>query len=193
MNKTTLPTALSTIACLLLFCSVARAQFLDATVNPLGAITGNFDAALELPITENFGIEPTVGFLFRNRNLLGERFRGRGFTVGARGKYYFNPEEDNDGFYGYAYGRYKRTRFTVRDEALDYGYTRNRVAVGVGGGYKYVARNGLLLDVGLGGGSAVVNRYSYDDVGFFGVGEVFSAITRLDIDLRLSIGYRLGN
>ena len=168
------------------------------SVNPLGALFGNFNGAVELPITENIGVEPTAGLIFgTTSNLFDSQWRRSGFSVGGRGKYYFSPEEDNDGFYAQVYARFKRTRFRVKEEdiAFDYYYRRTRVAAGLGVGFKYVADNGLVLDIGVGAGRAIINRYKWDDEyeSFFGVGDVFSGLTNLDFDGRLSIGYRLGH
>lgn len=167
------------------FGNTAQAQHIDATINPIGALFGNFSAAAELPITESFGVEPNVGLVFRNNGLGGIDYKGRGFSLGARGKYYFSPREDNDRFYLYAYTRFARTNFTLDDEDV---YDNTRLSLGLGPGFKIVADNGLVFDVGFGIGRALLNDYNDDDFGLD-----FSSLTSIDLDGRLSIGYRIGN
>ena len=170
----------------------AQIDFVDVTINPIGALFGNFSAAAEFPINENIGIEPMVGFVFQNQDLLTDEFKGRGVSAGARGKYYFSPREDNDRFYVNAYARFRRTSFKSGNENFDFDYRNTRMALGLGLGFKVVADNGLIFDVGAGIGRALVDKYKFDDDDF-GFGAALGTLGSVDGDFRLSIGYRLQN
>ena len=172
--------------------TTAQAQFIDATINPIGALFGNFSAAAEFPITENMSAEPTIGFVFQNRSVLGGEFRGRGFSLGGRYKYYFSPREDNDRFYVNAYTRFSNASFS-NDAFDDLDYSNTRLSLGVGLGFKVVADNGLVFDVGFGVGRALLNNYNINGEDNFGLEEAFGTLASIDADGRLSIGYRFGN
>lgn len=171
--------------------STLSAQVVDLQVNPIGALFGNVTASAEFPISENFGVEPNVGFLLGNTKVAGTEYSRRGVSAGVNGKYYFNPDEDISRFYGMAYTRFKRSRQTLEQEGFDDSeFKRTRLAVGAGIGYKVVARSGFLLEVAIGGGRSIVNNFDYGDEF---ADDAFSELTQFDLLGRLSVGYRLGN
>lgn len=192
-----LATSLVALA-LLTTAGVARAQ-VDVSLNPLGIIFGRPSLAAEFAITDEIGLEPTFNPVFSRLRLGGVRFKGTGLGVGVNGKYYFDPDDAIDGFYGLGYARGTRVKREIDDveEGDDITvseFTRTKVSAGVGAGYKLVGDNRFVFDVALGMGYDVINRYSYDedlygeDVDFVAA---FGALTRLDFFGRLSLGIRL--
>jgi len=171
----------------------AQAQYTDIQINPIGALFGSLSATAEFPVTESIGVEPALALVFRNRDVLGTDYKGRGFGAGVNGKFYFNPEDGHDKFYAMAYTRFSSVNQTVDSDGTGgQDWSNTRLSLGVGLGYKWVADNGLVFELAVGGGRALVNNYDFDteDSTFEDALEGLSAI---DIYGRLSIGYRLGN
>ena len=180
-----------TLSCAFLAITTTYAQHIDLQINPIGALFGSLSATAEFPISESIGVEPQVGLLFQNRDLLGVDYKGRGFGLGVNGKFYFGPDDGHDRFYAMGYLRYQNSNFSVdSDGGGGTDYSQNRVSLGVGLGYKWVADNGFLFELAVGGGRALLNSYDFE-----GEDETFERalddLTLIDLYGRLSLGYRL--
>lgn len=169
-----------------LFSNNATAQ-IDVTINPIGALFGNFGVGGDFAITENISVEGVVGFGSRKDD--GTKYTA--IPITAFGKYYFNPKNDNDRFYVSAFLRFVNRKYKDNDanDSFDYGdFTNTRFGGGIGIGYKVVSKGGFVFDIGLAGGRAFVNNTKTDDN--------FNALILTTGDLmitgKLGLGYRFG-
>lgn len=170
----------------------AHAQYTDIQINPIGALFGSLSVTAEFPVTESIGVEPALALVFRNRDVLGTEYKGRGFGAGVNGKFYFNTDNGHDKFYAMAYTRFSSTNQTVDGETTTgQDWSNTRLALGIGVGYKWVADNGLVFELAVGGGRALVNNYDFDTEDEF-FEQALEDLPPIDIFGRLSIGYRLG-
>ena len=181
------------------FCGLAQ---LDFQLNLTSFASRNPRASIEFPLSEKLGFEAEVGTAFGNyagndfdEDIYGYSLRRSGILLNAAAKFYFNPEESIDGFYVAPYARYRNITLKYRDlDGVfffdDERLKINRLAVGANAGYKYVFDERFIIEALLGVGVAVLNRNDVLDVIF--EDEVFGGIRRVDLNGRLSLGFRLG-
>ncbi len=155
---------------------------IDATINPIGALFGNFNVGADFGITESISLEMAVGF--SSGDLDGQGWNS--FPITAIGKYYFNPNRGVDKFYADAFVRFVNRNLDAFDAMGGASYTR--FGVGFGLGYKVVGNSGFVFDIGVGVGRAIVDKVKYDN-----------EADTYDIDWlnvmvngKLGIGYRFG-
>ena len=163
-----------------LFARTATAQ-VELKVDPVAFIFFNYKAYVDIGLSENWSIEPSVGYLNR-RIQLGEGGWGRERISGrVIGKYYFSPKNGADGFHIGPYLQYRKGSRIVGEDMIN----TERMALGFYLGYKVVTVKGFVFDAGLGLGRALYSQLNGADV---------SAIPFVNTDAitRLSIGYRLG-
>jgi len=84
-------------------CTTLSAQ-VDVNINPIGALFGSPDVSGEFVVSENFGVQATLGLdigKVTGSGILGDEFEQKksGYQFRVMGKYYFSPEEGADGFY----------------------------------------------------------------------------------------------
>ena len=176
--------------------ALASAQYVDLGIRPLGLFTAHLRLSAELPLSERFGVEPSLSGQRFGLDIGDVSFRQRGFEVGLNPKYYFDPEEGTDGFYGFGYVRYRRFNFNdPGDDIEGDDFTQTRLAAGLGVGYKFVFDNGLILEVGGGPGYALINEFDFEgeEVDLIEVDGPLRALVNLDVYGRVSLGFRLGD
>lgn len=172
----------------------AQAQYTDIQINPIGALFGNLSATAEFPVAETVGIEPAVGLILGSQGL--SDYKSSGFGLGVNAKFYFNPEDGHDKFYAGAYTRFSSINNKAEDGSIFTAsgfpeeYSNTRLALGALLGYKWVADNGLVFELAIGGGRALLNNNTFDD-GNEGFENALDDLTELDLYGRLSLGYRL--
>jgi len=169
-----------------LFSNKATAQ-IDVTINPIGALFGNFGVGADFAITPNISAEGVIGF--GSRKIDGTKYFALPIT--AFGKYYFSPKNDNDRFYASVFLRFVNRNFKDDDanDNISYNeYTQTRLGAGFGVGYKIVSKGGFVFDIGLGAGRAFVNKNKFDD------GNSGLVVDTIDLMFagKLGIGYRFG-
>ena len=181
------------IAVLALFTlsSTSQAQ-VDVTINPLGILFGNISVGADIVITENFSVEPTVGFGARTRELLG--YKSTRIPISVFGKYYFNPNNGADKFYASLWLRYSNRKFEWDETfagAFNVNYNQTRIGGGLGIGYKVVSSGGVVFDIGFGAGRAFVDNTTFnsdvDDQGLITIDW-----PALMFNGKLGLGYRFG-
>jgi len=162
----------------------ANAQ-IDVSVNPIGLLFGDFSIGADFALSENFSIEPQIGFGSNKINDV----KGANIGVNAVAKYYFSPNRGADRFYGDVFLRYINRNWNYDDNSGFVDYTSTRIGIGFGIGYKVVSGGGFVFDIGFGAGRALVDENKYED----------STGTQQDIDWpllmfqgKLGIGYRFG-
>lgn len=179
---------LALTACFLLtglFSQDAQAQ-IDVTINPIGALFGNFGVGGDFALTENISVEGVVGF--GSRKVDGTKYSA--IPITAFGKYYFNPNNGTDKFYVSVFTRFVNRKVKDNDsnDLINYSdYTQTRFGVGAGAGYKIVSKGGFVFDIGLGIGRAFVNKTKFDDGGSNGLTVDFGELMFAG---KLGVGYR---
>ncbi|HMX39287.1 MAG TPA: DUF3575 domain-containing protein [Saprospiraceae bacterium] len=163
----------------------ANAQ-VDVTLNPIGLLFGDFSIGADFILTDNFSIEPQVGFGSKSISDI----KGSNLGVSAVGKYYFNPNRGGDRFYADAFLRYATRNWNYDDNSGFADYTTTRIGLGFGLGYKVVSGGGFVFDIGFGVGRAIVDKNKYKDS---------TGTTQVEVDWipimvqgKLGIGYRFG-
>lgn len=177
------------------FCSMnVNAQLLEVKVNPLGALFQSPDVSVEYIMSDNFGLEGKVGYTWRKTTsafTAGES-KSNGFALAVLGKYYFNPDEGADRFYTGLYGKF---RLSNSNNEGDFGfpdYRNTALAVGIVGGFKWVGDNGILLDINLGLGRALLNNIEFTDGTVDPALEEVLKLGDFDGISTIALGYRLG-
>lgn len=155
----------------------------ELKLDPVAFIFSNYKVYADIGVSENWSIEPSVGYL--NRKIqLGEGGWGRERISGrVIGKYYFSPKRGIDGFHIGPYAQYRKgTRFVEDSEES---VKTERMAIGFYLGYKIATAKGFVFDAGFGLGRAIFSQFNGADV---------SKIPFVNLDgiTRLSIGYRFG-
>ena len=178
------------VAALALFTlsTTSQAQ-IDATANPLGILFGSLSVGADFLITDNISVEPTIGYGTRNRDLLG--YQSSAFTISTFGKYYFNPDNGADKFYGSVWLRYVNRSIDWDEDFLGFAnidYNETKVGIGLGIGWKIVSNNGIVFDIGAGLGRSFINTNNLDD-DFIGN---LADISDLMVNGKLGVGYRFG-
>ena len=176
------------LPCLLALClfgfQKANAQ-VDLTINPIGLLFGDFSIGADFALSNNFSIEPQIGFGTNKVSSV----KGTNLGVNVLGKYYFNPKNGADRFYADAFLRFVNRNWNYDESSTFVDFTTTRVGLGFGLGYKVVSRGGFVFDIGFGAGRAFVDNNKYED----------SNGNQEDIDWpsimfqgKLGIGYRFG-
>jgi len=147
--------------CFLFVSFSANAQF-EVKINPIGALFQSPDVSVEYIVNDDFGVEGKLGFAWSNNDVLGSEVRSNGLSLAVLGKYYFGPQEGADRFYTGMYGKFRTNNSSSNDVGV-LSYNNTRLALGVVFGYKWVGDNGIVLDINLGLGRALVNNFKFDD------------------------------
>ena len=191
------------LAMVLFFFAATPAAFsqLEVKANPLGIIWGgDIDLSVEYIVSPDFGIEARIPFRGGNITLGNEGFDR--FKTGAilSGRYYFKPELGGDNFYAGVYGKYFNTSYNSQVAGSINDFARNRVALGLLLGYKWVSDKGILVDINLGLGRALYTKYTFDSEDIdeagqeavIGLFEGLDSIIKIDLMTSLAVGYRFG-
>lgn len=163
----------------------------DVTLNPLGALFGNPDVAVEIGASENFGVEVGLGTNLGTTNIFDVEYKRSGISGFLAGKYYFNPDENTEGFNIGAYTRFKNLKREASSEEHKLNtYKRTKLGVGVVIGWKWVTKNNIVMELDLGGGRNFVNKTSFEYPDETGLEESDLPGLKLDLMTRFAIGYR---
>lgn len=175
---------------------IANAQKkFEAKINPLGAFFGRPDISGEYIFTDHFAAELTLGVAFGKSTIDGtvvqynvsEKPDQSGFGIKAAAKYYFNPDEGADGWYGGLYIRQESLNLTysVSNKLAD--YSTSIFAGGVEVGKKWVWDSGFLIELGFG-----VGRPFSETRKFTNRNMDYDLSYELNVDYtgKLAVGYR---
>ena len=172
------------------YTSTSQAQ-VDVTVNPIGLLFGDLSVGADFVLSDNFSVEGAVGI---GTGTLGD-FKWFNIPVTASGKYYFNPDDGADGFYANVFAKFIRRGNTWDgdvDLTYDGDYNQTRLGLGIGAGFKVVSNGGIVFDIGLGFGRALVSNISFNDESIDEELRNLPDWTRLMITGKLGLGYRFG-
>ena len=165
----------------------------DVRINPINAIFGSPDVSVEAAVAPQFGIEGTFGANFGGFNLESVDFRRRGFKGFVAGKYYFNENKGNDNLSVGLYVKGKHVDFTAKtDEQANENFNRNKLAIGLIVGQKWVSDNNIVFGIDAGVGRNIMNRFNYEEEDNATVDLAAFPFLNLDAILRVSVGYRFG-
>ncbi len=177
--------ALVSILCVSGALSKSYAQ-VDVTINPIGILFGDLSAGADFNLGENLSVEAAVGFGSGKQS--GTKYSAIPLT--GTFKYYFNPDKGCDKFYADAFVKFINRKYEYDDSSLGFAnYTQTRFGFGLGIGFKAVSKKGIVFDIGLGAGRAIVDNTKYEDSN--GIEETVDW-PDLMIQGKIGIGYRFG-
>ncbi len=185
MQKTILPL-------LLILCIAYKSQAqVDVQINPIGILFSSVDLSAEIGVTPDFGIEPSVGYDFQNWDFDNVKYKNNAFSSRVIGKYYFGPQNGIDRFNVGGYLRFSQGTASVSDDTDQSGDVKNtKLALGVYTGYKWVSRNNVVFELGIGIGRKLIRTFEYSDGSSASTDDI--PLLNADIFGRLSVGYRFG-
>jgi hypothetical protein len=162
----------------------------EVKINPLGLLFSSPDLSAEFGVNESVGIEPYVGLSFLSLTVGNDGYTSNGYGLGVNSKYYFTPEKGIDKFYGGVYVRGGGSKFTGKGTNSGNSFSSSYFALGLSLGYKWVSKQNIVFDLGLGLGRKLLNKYSDPSSTNIDV----SGIPILNIDgfFRFGVGYRFG-
>lgn len=168
----------------------------EAKVNPLGAIFGRPDLSAEYIVSENFGVELSLGLVFGTTGTATSVTSGgvtttidkptqSGFGAKVNAKYYFAPKDEGaDGWYGSIYLRQENYDVKYTGAAkLD--YESSVFAGGLEFGKKWAFGSGFLIEAALGGGRPFSEKRT-----FTSGSDNASVELGFDVTGKFAIGYR---
>ncbi|GAA5222381.1 DUF3575 domain-containing protein [Membranihabitans marinus] len=168
---------------IMLMISLPAFSQLDVSINPIGLLFKSIGVSAEKPVHENIGLEGTLNLNFNKYSVDGEDFNSNGFGLRALGKYYFNPDKGYDKFNAGAYLRMSNNSVKYTGDKVK----NFRLALGIYSGYKWVSKDNIIFELGLGVGRALTNNYKSDDTSF---NAAEWPLLNFDITGKLAIGYR---
>ncbi len=166
----------------------AQAQT-ELKINPLGLLFLSPDLSAEFAVSEDIGIEPTVGVSFLKLKVDQESLKSTGLSYGVQGKYYFNPDKGIDKFYAGIYLRGGNSTFTSSTAGDNDKLTQNKLGLGLALGYKWVSQKNVVFELGGGLGRKLFNKFEVES-GTTNLADV--PILNFDGFFRFSVGYRFG-
>ncbi len=179
------------VAIFMVFFIELNAQ-VDLKINPIGTLFKQPEITLDFAITDNFSVETGIGYNGGNFSIDGIEYERSGFKATAIARTYFRPEDGADKFGIGLYTRYANKEGEVKDsqDAGINNYTQERLTVGFLTGWKWVSRNNILLELGVGVGRAMINDIKFENPDRTTL--LIDDIRAVDLDVwtRLAIGYR---
>jgi hypothetical protein len=161
----------------------------ELKINPLGLLFLSPDLSAEFAVSEDIGIEPTVGISFLKLKVEEESLKSTGLSYGVQGKYYFNPDKGIDKFYAGIYLRGGNSTFTSSTAGDNDKLTQNKLGIGLALGYKWVSKKNIVFELGGGLGRKLFNKFNVES-GSTNLSNV--PILNFDGFFRFSVGYRFG-
>jgi len=179
-----------------LFITSVDAQ-IDLKINPLGILFSSPDLSGEYAISEDIGVELSVGVIYGSvlgSGLLDEagRLDKSGYRIRLTGKYYFNPNRGIDKFFAGVYLGPKSNKFSGNEDfyGFDPGYKRTGFTIGLLAGYKVVSDKGFLFEASFGLGRTLGGEITYNDADLNTIDQEGFGI---DGVATLAVGYRIGS
>ena len=135
----------------------ATAQ-VDVSTNPFGLLTLKPNINAEFIVAPNFGVEASVAYDRKGIFPLLKDFKYAVMPISLAGKYYFNPKQGGDGFYVSVFAKHANRKFTAKVQDMGGDFKLQRTGVGVGLGYKVLAKNNITFEAGFGVGRSFRNN-----------------------------------
>ncbi len=170
----------------------------EVKTNVLGLIFNQFGLTYEYVLDDNMGIVGSLAY-FTPPSSFSYDYQAISFTPEFR--YYFNPDEDADGYF---VGGYLKYRNTTTDEypgidTTGFGsfrlvkQTTNGVALGITTGRKWVTRSGFMFETWVGFGRYLFVSETYgDDYEPNDFDNATDDLPAWDIRLGATVGWRFG-
>lgn len=182
-----------TLLSLLCAMTIIGSAQVDATINPIGLLFGDFGVGADVGVSDNFSTELGVGFGGRSGDDgVGGDYKFSNLGINATAKYYFSPDDGADNFYSGIFLRYINRDYEYEETAgfsLSSDYTQTRFGVGFLAGYKAVGNSGIVFDINFGVGRALSDKTEFSDSD--GV-QTTIEWPELMVTGKLGIGYRFG-
>lgn len=170
----------------------ANAQ-IDVTVNPIGLLFGGINVGADFVMSDQFSIEGNVGYNARTTDLSfgiadDTEFKYTGVPIQAVGKYYFNPDDGADKFYGSVFLRYVNRSYKSQGSTNTNDFNQSRFGAGIGVGTKSVSRGGVVFDFGVNIGRVIADKTTFETDN----GQESADVGGLIFGLKVGVGYRFG-
>ena len=186
-------------------CNLANAQTHDVSLNLAPIVFGNYSGNYSFNFEEDMSAGAVIGYQNFKISDGNTEYSYKGFYVAPEFRYYFNPDEGNDGFFAGGYLKYRNmgtsgkpyTGFLEDGTNVDYDQKNSGLALGVMFGKLWQTRIGLNFSVWSGIGyylfdkTTYTNSYDPDKDPFFV--NATTNLPSLDFRLGLNVGYRIGN
>lgn len=192
---------LAVLGCLLL--ASASAQ-IDLGLSLTGLLARNPQLSAEFGVTERIGVEVSAGAALGGAELTVTdnngtstiaEYKRRGYLATVQPKLYFNPSSGIDGLWLGLYARWRDITNSEPDAVFANDdlneFNRKRLATGLNLGYKFVISDAFLIETHVGGGFAPYRKNDLLDE-LLEEGGLLGGLERVDLNFRLSVGYRIG-
>jgi len=169
----------------------------EIKTNVAGLIFNQFGLTYEYVLNENMGILGGVAYFTSPGSF---SYEYSAFSIAPEFRYYFNPDDDAEGYFIGGYIKYRNTSapeylttFDNNGNATTIGQNTNGVALGIVSGRKWVTRSGFMFETWAGFGRYLVNTESYTD-GYEpdALTQAFDDLPAWDFRLGLTAGWRFG-
>lgn len=210
MNKKLTLIAAVAASCIL---STAKAQTHDVSLNLAPIALSNYSANYLFNFADEMSVGSVIGY--QNFEITGtgtgtgasSTIAYKSFYIAPEFRYYFNPDEGNDGFFAGAYLKYRNAGTTgdvnigeLEDGTLvNYDEKNNGLALGIMTGRLWQTRIGLNFSIWSGFGYYLFDVTSYTngydpekDPSVFGASATTN-LPALDFRLGVNVGYRIGH
>jgi hypothetical protein len=192
------------IAAALFGCTVANAQTHDVSLNLAPMVLGNYSLNYSFNFQEDMSAGTVIGYQNLKIDDGTTTYSYKGFYVAPEFRYYFNPDEGNDGFFAGGYLKYRNMGtegepyIGVLEDGTDVLYdTKNSgLALGILTGKLWQTRFGMNITIWSGIGYYLINKTTYTnsynpDTDPY-LTTTYTNLPTLDFRLGLNIGYRIG-
>lgn len=181
---------LSALMMLVVGAGFAQKKF-EAKINPLGALFGRPDVSGEYIVSDSFGVELGLGIAFGDYSGFSvngsETPKQSGFGAKVTAKYYFNPDEGADGWYGGIYLRQESLTVSFSQSYNSSDFKSSVFAGGVEFGKKWLFDSGILIELGAGVGRPFTESRKFTNSSSDYVGDIKIGI---DFTGKFAVGYR---
>jgi hypothetical protein len=189
------------------FCAMqmANAQTHDVSLNIAPIIFSNYSVNYSFNFEEDMSAGAVIGYQNFKISDGTTDYAFKGFYIAPEFRYYFNPDEGNDGFFAGAYLKYRNmgtsgspyVGFLEDGTAVDYDQRNSGLALGIMTGKLWQTRIGLNFTFWSGIGYYLFDKTkytnSYDPDKDPSFTTISTNLPSLDFRLGINVGYRIGN
>jgi hypothetical protein len=189
------------------FCTMhlANAQTHDVSLNIAPIIFSNYSVNYSFNFEEDMSVGAVIGYQNFKLTTGSTEYAFKGIYIAPEFRYYFNPDEGNDGFFAGAYLKYRNLGTSgepyigqLEDgTVVDYDQKNNGLALGIMTGKLWQTRIGLNFTFWSGIGYYLFDKTkytnSYNPDKDPSVISVSTNLPSLDFRLGINVGYRIGN
>lgn len=193
------------IAAALFGCTVANAQTHDISLNLAPMVLGNYSLNYSFNFQEDMSGGIVVGYQNLKISDGTNDYAYKGFYIAPEFRYYFNPNEGNDGFFAGGYLKFRnmgtdgKPYFGYLEDGTYVEYDQKNVGLALGAmaGKLWQTRFGMNFTIWSGLGYYLINKDSYTNSYIPDKDPALVTTTTnlpaLDFRFGVNIGYRIGN